>query len=164
MKNTKDLNLKDLLTFKVQALYDIELNLVKALEKMIKAADNSELREALEGHHRETKGHVERIEKIFSILGEKPKILKCEGIRGIIEDAEWVIKNVCPEAARDSNLIRAAQYAEHYEIAGYTGAIDWAETLGEEEIADLLKQTLKEEQGGDKKLREIGNKLDKEIA
>jgi ferritin-like metal-binding protein YciE len=162
-KETKEMNLKDLLITKLQALYDIETTLVKAIPKMADAATNEELRSGLEEHLAETENHVSRLEEAFSILEEEPKKLKCEGIRGLIEDGNWVAENTEPEAARDAALARAAQYIEHYEMAGYMGAISWADELGLEEVSSLLNETLEEEVEGDAKLAEIGETLQKEI-
>ena len=149
------MTLRDLLVQKVQALYDIETQIIKALPKMAKKAKNSELKSAFEEHLAETEEQASRLEQVFEILGEKPKKLKCEGIRGIIEDGAWVMQNVTG-AALDANLIAAAQYVEHYETAGYGSAATWAELLGEDEIKDLLGQTLEEEKAADEKLTSIG--------
>lgn len=156
----KNLKLADLLVLKLNALYDIEKALAKALPKLAKAASDPELKKGFEDHFKETVGHAERLEKAYELIGLKPKKLKVEGIRGIIVDGEWVIKNVMPAAARDANLIRAAQYAEHYEMAGYRGAISWANTLGLTDVVALLQQNLKEEMGADEKLEMAGRKLD----
>ncbi len=159
----KEADLRDLFIQKLQALYDVEKNLVKALPKMAKASTNRELEEGFIKHLAETRTHMERLEQIAKILDFKLKPLKSEAIRGLVKDGEWVIKNVTPEEARDSNLARAAQYVEHYEMAGYMAAIDWANALGESEVADLLAMTLAEEDMTDIKLREIGSMLDQDI-
>ncbi len=156
----KKSNLKDLLIQKLNALYDIEQELVKAIPKMAKAAMNQDLKEALRNHLAETRTHVERLSQAYKLIGVKAKKLKVEAIRGMIRDGEWVIKHVKPSEALDSNLVRAAQYVEHYEMAGYMGAISWATTLGEKKIATLLESTLKEEQSSDHKLGELGRELD----
>jgi ferritin-like metal-binding protein YciE len=161
MKNS---NLKDLLINKLKVLYDVESELVKALPKMVKASSDPELREGFNGHLAETKNHVQRLEKIFSILEEKPAKLKSEAIRGLIADTEWVIKNVKPENAKDANLARAAQYVEHYEMAGYIGAMSWAQELGQNEIASLMSETYEEEKSGDEALEKVGSKIQKEIS
>ena len=163
MLKNKEMGLRELFIQKINVLYDIESELVKALPAMAKAASDPELKEGFEGHLEETKNQVARLEQIHEILGEKPKKLKAEGIRGIIEDGKWVIKNVKPKAALDANLARAAQYAEHYEIAGYLAAITWAKTLGETEVAELLDETLQEEIAADQKLDMAGNQLDTKI-
>jgi ferritin-like metal-binding protein YciE len=157
MKNAK---LSDLLVIKLSSLYDIESALVKALPKMAKAADDPELKKGLADHWEETKGHAERLEKVFELLNLKPKKLKVEAIRGLIADGDWVIKNIEPPAARDVSLIRAAQHVEHYEMAIYRGAVSWATTLGFREIAALLQQNLKEEMAADEKLEMARGKLD----
>jgi ferritin-like metal-binding protein YciE len=131
---------------------------------MANAATDPELKKGFEDHLEETKNHVTRLEEIHGILGEKPKKLACEGIRGIIEDGEWVSKHVEGLEAKDANLARAAQYAEHYEIAGYMGAIAWAEELKQPKIVALLEQTLSEEIKGDSSLGALGRKLDQKVS
>lgn len=158
-KNVK-MSLRDLLIQKINALYDIEQELVKTLPKLGKAATDQKLKEAFRDHLAETRTHVTRLEQIHKLLGEKPKKLKVEGIRGIAKDGAWVIKNTKNDNALDTALIRAAQYAEHYEMAGYMGAIAWANVLGESEIVSLLEDTLAEEQGADQKLMSLGEELD----
>jgi ferritin-like metal-binding protein YciE len=161
MKKTMDL--RDLLVTKLNALYDMENAIIKAVPKLTKAAVNEKLRQGLNEHLEETREHARRLERAHSILNEKPKKLAGDGIRGIIADGEWVVKNVRPEQALDAAIARAAQYVEHYEISGYTGAISWAEELGENEIASLLNQTLQEEVASDEKLNEMGEELQKEL-
>ncbi len=157
------MNLRELLIQKVNALYDIEKSLVKALPKMAKASKDPDLKRGFTDHLAETKTHVVRLEQVAKILGVKVKALKSEAIRALVKDGEWVIKTVKPAEARDANLARAAQYVEHYEMAGYIAALDWAHTLGESEVADLLQETLEEEEATDMKLQEAGAMLDQKI-
>jgi ferritin-like metal-binding protein YciE len=152
MKND---TLKDLLILKVKALYDIENQIIRALPKMAKKATNPVLRDGFKRHLNQTKIHASRLEKIFKIFGAKPQKTKVEGIRGLAKDADWVMKNIRDKKALDANLIAAAQYVEHYEMAGYGSAREWAKEIGETEVADLLEQTLKEEKMTDEKLNQL---------
>jgi ferritin-like metal-binding protein YciE len=155
----KPMNLNDLLIMKIQALYDIELQLVKAIPKLVHACTDEELAENLSLHLNETKEQVERLERIFDILGTKPAKLKAEAIRGLADDADWVTKNVKEPLLLDIMIIAAASYVEHYEIAGYTTASAWAAALNEDEIADLLNETLAEEKAASDLLSEKSDKL-----
>ena len=157
------MNLEDLLINKLCALYYVENAMVKSLPKLAKAATDADLKNGFTEHLEETKGQVERLEEIFSMFEMKPKKLQSEAMDGLVADGEWIIKNVAPEEARDANLARAAQLVEHYEIAAYSAAISWAEELGLEEIATLLKETLAEEENTDEKLEITGTKIQKEI-
>src|SRR4051812_16732070 len=107
---------KQALVSKIQALYDIESELVKALPKMAGAAHDPELKDGFTTHLEETRKHVERLEEVFKMLEEKPHKLASAGIRGIIEDAEWVINEAdAPVNLKDAMLAASARYAEHYE-------------------------------------------------
>jgi len=137
---------------KIQALYDIEKQLEKALPKLVKASTDSELKKGLRDHLEETKNHSKRLEEIFSMLNSEPKKLISEGIRGIIEDVNWVAKVEGLSSVKDSMIASSARYAEHYEMAGYMSAILQAELLGMGEAVKLLSQTLEEEENADKSL------------
>ena len=40
----------------------------------------------------QTKGHVQRLEKIFQMLEESPKGPKCKGMEGLIEEGSEVME------------------------------------------------------------------------
>jgi ferritin-like metal-binding protein YciE len=129
-------------------IYDAEKQLIKALPKMAKAAENDELRDGFERHLQETEGHVRRLEEIFKGLNKKAKAKKCKAMKGLLEEGQELID----EEAGDAALIAGAQKVEHYEIASYGSLKSWAELLGEADAGDLLEQTLDEEKATDEKL------------
>ena len=139
---------------KVQALYDIEKELEKALPKMAKRVTDPILKEGLKEHIEETKNHTSRLLSIFGILDIKPKKLKSQGIRGIIADTTWVMSQDYPEALMDSMIAASGRYAEHYEIGGYMGAVELSMFLDQPEITNFLLETLEEEKVADQKLGE----------
>ena len=149
------ITLRDLFVMKIQALYDIELEIVKALPKIAQKASNAQLKKGLQEHLEETKEQAARLEQIFGMMGENPKKLIVEGIRGIVEDAKWVMANIKDPQALDAALIAAAQYVEHYEMAGYGTASEWAGMLDLDEAKNLLEETLDEEKNADEKLNDI---------
>ena len=132
--------------------YDAENQLVKALKKLAKKATADELREAFEAHRVETEGHVERLERVFESLEEKARGKHCEGIAGIIEEGKAIMEEDFDDSTMDACLIAAGQRAEHYEMAAYGTLVAWARTMGHEEEAELLQETLDEEKAADEKL------------
>jgi ferritin-like metal-binding protein YciE len=135
--------------------YDAEKQLTKALPKLAKAAASSNLRAAFESHLEETRGHVDRLERVFESLDEKPRGKHCEGIAGIIEEGKTIMGGEFDEATMDACLIAAGQRAEHYEMAAYGTLIAWAQSMGHGEAATLLQQNLNEEKAADKKLSSL---------
>lgn len=154
-KQPKYETLRDLLVLKLGSLLDIEEQLIKALPKMARAAQEEKLREAFTSHLEETKEQAKRLQEAFDNLSVTAKKTKVEAIRGLVKDTEWIIKSLKNPAARDALLIASAQYVEHYEMAGYGTAHDWAQRLGENEVADLLQETLDEEKAADTKLNDL---------
>jgi ferritin-like metal-binding protein YciE len=135
--------------------YDAEKQLTKALPKLAKTATSAELRDAFESHLEETRGHVDRLDQVFQSLGEKPRGKHCEGIAGIIEEGKSIMEGDFDEVTMDACLIAAAQRAEHYEMAAYGTLVAWARSMGHDQAADLLEETLEEEKAADQKLSSI---------
>lgn len=145
--------------FFIESLKDIywaENHLLKALPKMKKAATSEELKAAFEEHIVVTEGQVDRLDEVFSILGEKARGKKCEAMEGITKEGQSIIDETAKgSATRDVGLILAAQKVEHYEISTYGGLAQLARTLGENEAAELLEETLEEEKQTDRDLTKI---------
>jgi ferritin-like metal-binding protein YciE len=156
--------LKELYVEELRDIYNAENQLIKALPKMAKASTSDELRAGFEEHLEQTKGHAQRLEQIFSALGEKPSGKKCKGMEGLIEEGKEMIEDDLDGEAKDAGLISAAQRVEHYEIAAYGCVRTYAKILGEEEAASLLEQTLEEEKETDQKLTELAENINLEAA
>lgn len=155
-------SLRDLLVDELMDLYNAESQLVKALPKMAKAASHEDLKEGFEQHLEETRGHIDRLDRAFKILGAKAKSKTCHAMKGLVEEGAEAIEEEAPDAIRDAKLIGAAQRVEHYEIAAYGTARAFAETLGETKVADLLQETLDEEGETDKKLTALAQTINEE--
>lgn len=143
--------LRETLIEELKDIYDAEKQLLKALPKMAKAAENEELKEAFETHQEETQTHIERLEKAFEIFGQTPKSKKCKAMQGLLEEGQDLIK----EGEGDAALICAAQKVEHYEIASYGSLCAWADLIDEPDASELFQETLDEEKATDEKLTEI---------
>jgi ferritin-like metal-binding protein YciE len=135
--------------------YDAEKQLVKALPKMAKAAESTELRQAFVDHLEETNGHVTKLEQVFASLDERAKGKHCDGIAGILEEGKSTMEEDYEGATMDAALIASAQRVEHYEMAAYGTLVAWAKGMGHTEAADLLQQILDEEKAADEKLTEV---------
>jgi ferritin-like metal-binding protein YciE len=137
-------------------IYWAEKHLLKAIPKLMKAANSEELQQALENHLNVTEEHVRRLEQVFEMMGKKAQAKKCDAIEGITTEAQTVIEETQKgTATRDVGVIMSAQKAEHYEIATYGGLVQLAKTLGHKEIADILYSTLEEEKQADQELTDI---------
>ena len=151
-----DSMLKSFFEDELKDIYWAEKHITKALPKMKKAATSEKLQSAFENHLQQTLTHVQRLEQAFEILGKKAQAKKCDAMAGIVEECNGIISETDKgTATRDVGLILGGQKVEHYEISTYGGLAQLAVTLGLEDIADLLKQTLEEEKEADHLLTEI---------
>lgn len=147
--------LDDVLQGQLTDLHSAETQLVQALPKVAGSASAPELRQAIEHHLEETRGHVNRLEKAFDMLGTSSSGNECKAMAGLLAEGKEIIEAKGDAAAKDAALIAAAQRVEHYEIAGYGTARTLAEQLGRTDVARLLDETLDEESAADKKLTKI---------
>jgi ferritin-like metal-binding protein YciE len=150
METLHDLYLKEL-----RDLYGSEKLLVKALQKLAGKAESPELREALERHLEQTRGHVSRIEQVFQIHDEKPVGKRCKGLVGTLQEVDDDVSDDATPLVRDAAIIAGAQQVEHYEIAAYGTLNSYAIHLGYDEAAKLLQKSLDEEYAADRNLTEI---------
>jgi ferritin-like metal-binding protein YciE len=140
--------------------YDCEQKLVnKGLPKMIESANSTELRQALEQHLQETRNHVQRLEQVFGIIGADPKTEDNDIVDEMTNAAKDMISATEDGSVlRDAALIVAGNQVEHYEMAAYGSLVSFAQQLGYQQVAQILRQTLEEEKAADAKLTAIGER------
>jgi len=153
-KQPKDLN--DLFLETLKDIYFAEKQILRALPKMAKAAQSTELTAAFEKHRDETETHVERLEQVFELVGKPARGKTCEAILGIVEEGKEIMEDFAGTAALDPGLVAAAQAVEHYEMARYGTLRAWAQQLGMKEAVALLDATLGEEKATDAALSKLG--------
>lgn len=145
--------------FFVDCLKDIywaEKHLTKALPKMQEAATTEELKNAIAEHITQTEEHVSRLEQVFEMIGEKAQAKKCDAMEGLTKEAESILEETEEGTmTRDVAIIVASQKVEHYEIATYGSLVTLANTIGHDDVAQLLQTTLDEEKETDQGLTAI---------
>src|SRR6187549_461637 len=148
--------LEKFFTDSLKDIYWAEKHLTKALPKMQKAATTDELKSAIEEHLAQTEEHVSRLEQVFQLCGKKAQAKKCDAMEGLTKEGDSIMEETEPNTmTRDAGIIMAAQKVEHYEIATYGSLVQLAKTLGRNDAAEILHQTLEEEKQADEKLTEI---------
>jgi ferritin-like metal-binding protein YciE len=155
-------NLQQLYLKELRDLYDAENQITDALPKLIDAAHNSELKNALQEHLNVTENQIARLEQIFQMLNEKSSGETCKGMKGVIKEGDEIVSAGGDPATVDAGIISAAQRVEHYEMAGYGTVRTYAKLLGQEQHANLLQQTLDEEEEADKTLTQIASTVNVE--
>ncbi|WP_308992346.1 ferritin-like domain-containing protein [Mariniflexile litorale] len=154
--------LEDLFEHQLKDLYSAESQLIDALPKVAKKANDSKLKKAFEDHLEETKGHKKRLEEICETLNISATGETCKAMKGLIKETESFMDEADDKEVMDAGLIAEAQRVEHYEISGYGTAVRYAKELGHDDIASKLQKTLDEEYNADNKLDKLAeNRLNK---
>lgn len=151
--------MQDLLIDELKDLYSAEKQIVRALPKLAKAATSPDLKQALTNHLKETEGQVTRLEQIAEMVSKRLTGKTCVGMKGVLEEGSEVVEDTDKGTVRDAAMIAAAQRVEHYEMAGYGSAREFAKMLGLSQVATLLDETLEEEKAADKLLSGIAKQV-----
>lgn len=157
---TRQTTLKELFVEELKDLLSSESQLIKALPKIVKAAESEDLKQAFQNHLAETKAQLERVKQVFELTGEKPGAELCKGMQGIVAEGEDQIK----KNTGDLGLIGAGGRVEHYEIASYQGAIAMAKQLGLSKAEKLLTDSLQEEENAAELLSQLSKPMLKELS
>jgi ferritin-like metal-binding protein YciE len=147
---TKTLN--DLFHETLKDIYYAERQIVKALPKMARGAQDEKLKAAFLQHKEETEVQIERLKDVFEIIGKRAQGKTCPAIDGIIEEGHEILEEFKGTPALDAGLLAAAQAVEHYEISRYGTLRTWAQELGLKDAVKLLEETLAEESKTDETL------------
>lgn len=145
-------SLKELFINELKDIYHAEKQVARMLPKMSKQVSNDTLKEHFDEHLKETENQITRLEKVFEELGMSPKAKKCMGMEGIIEEGKELLEEIEDNSVLDAAILAAAQKVEHYEISSYGTMVTYADLLGMDDIAEMLRETLDEEKETDKKL------------
>jgi ferritin-like metal-binding protein YciE len=159
----KEEGLQDLFVEELRDLLDAEKQLVRALPAMAKAVSDEELATALREHLEVTRGHVDRLGRVFEALDRKPTARACKGMRGIVEEGRHIVQQEKGQPVKDTAIAGSARKVEHYEMAGYQNACALARQLGMNDAAGLLQQTLDEEVEADRQLAKLAGRLAGEV-
>ncbi len=143
-------------------IYSAEKQAVKAYPRLTKAVQSEELKQAMQEHLEQTKGQIERLDRIFEILEKRSSGKTCEGMKGLIEEAQTQLEEIEKGPVLDCAIIGALQRVEHYEIAAYGTVATLAEAMGQDEVKELLGETLEEEKETDERLTQVAQSVNSE--
>jgi ferritin-like metal-binding protein YciE len=152
------MKLEQLFLENLKDIYFAERQILKALPKMIKAAQEPKLKQGLTTHREETQGQIERLQQVFEFIGERARGKTCEAIQGIIAECEELLDEATEASpVRDAGLIACGQAVEHYEMARYGALIAWGTVLGDKVSVALLQANLDQEKNADALLTKLAD-------
>jgi ferritin-like metal-binding protein YciE len=139
--------MRELLTHELGDLLYAERRFLTATRRLEREAEDPEIKARLEQHVGETEKQIERLDRAFQAIGEKAKAEKCEAAIGLREEHD----SFKSEEKPSKEILQAFDLGsglrvEHYEIAAYRSAIAVARVLGENECAEILGESLAEEE------------------
>jgi ferritin-like metal-binding protein YciE len=148
--------LQQMLIDQLKDAHSAERQAIQAMKRIAKKATEPQLREGLEAHVAQSEEQRTRVEQALEKLGAKPGRKVCEAMRGLVEEAQHELEEQEEKGpVMDLVIVASQQRMEHYEIAAYGTMAELAKAMGENEVAELLGQTLAEEKAQDERLTEV---------
>ena len=135
----------ELLTHKLGAALTMEHTVLKMLDELANEARHGELEELFRHHAEETTEQIANLGKAFAALDLEPDKKPCPAIKALRVEGKANIELAKGEFVDDVVLAAAAE-TEHHEIAVYEELITYAQAMGRQDVADLLRQNLEQEQ------------------
>ncbi|AEH37006.1 YciE/YciF ferroxidase family protein [Halopiger xanaduensis] len=151
---------EDLFVSGLKHAYYTEQRLVDALDELESSSSNEELKSGFAEHREETQQHIDRIEQVFEQLDADAEAEEDPVVEGMIQAHEEFMDQNPSDQAIDRFNIAAGQKSEHYEIATYGNLIPMADQLGMDDVADMLEETMREEQDELDTLSQMGEEFD----
>lgn len=140
----------ELFLHELGAALTMEKRILEMLGKLQEEANDSGLRRELKQHHRETQGHVENLNQVYTALGKKPEEQPCPAIEGLKKEGDQLLDQV-DNSLVDTVILDGVVETEHYEIAVYDGLIIKAEQMGDDDVIALLNENIEQEEATLKK-------------
>lgn len=157
-------NLNELFSHSLRDMYWVENKLHSELPKMAEKAQNPELKQAFLDHQKDTEKQMQRLEKVFEMIGLEARKEKCDAMDGILKEGEELMEKSENNDLLDAVLISAGNKVEHYEIATYGTLRNYANKLGLPEAARLFQESLDEESAADEKISGLADMCINEVA
>jgi ferritin-like metal-binding protein YciE len=152
-------SLQELYQNKLQMILDAEQQALQAMTQMAQMISNPELRQGFEMHRRQSEEQVRRLEQVVQRAGKSSQATQCQSMRALIDEGQRIAQQIDDPDTLDAHLIGGQQAIEHHEIAAYGTVRTWARHLGRNDDAQLLQQTLQEEEQADRLLTSIAERM-----
>jgi len=128
-------------------IYDAENQFLKGQQEMLQNATDPNLQQMIQQHIQQTQFQIQNLDQVFSVMGQQPQRMTCDGAKGIVTEGQKVIKETKNNPALcDCAIAAAADKVEHYEIASYRALIQEAQFMGQQQVMSLLQQNLEQEE------------------
>ena len=138
---------KELLVHELADLLYAERRFLTGTKTLARETQDPAVKKRIEQHVQETETQISRLEKAFASIGEKAKGEKCEAAVGLREEHDSFKSEEKPsKPLLEAFDLGSGLRVEHYEIAGYRSAIAVANALGHTECAEILRESLAEEE------------------
>lgn len=150
-------DLKDVYLDQIQDLYSACKQSIDATTKLGQAAKDDELGKALAAGSKGIAEGMEKLERICSDHDIAPDGEFCKGMEGLVKEAHAhaLDEEFGSDDARDAMIVTQYQRMAHYAIAGYGCCLAFANRLGLDENAAILKECLEETRDGDERMTKI---------
>ncbi|KIN66447.1 DUF892 domain containing protein [Sulfitobacter noctilucae] len=150
-------SLEDVYKDQLQDLYSACKQSLDATTELGRAASDKELSEALIAGSNGIATGMDKLKSLCATHDIDPEGEHCKGMEGLVKEvhAHVIDADFGGDATRDAMAITQYQRMVHYALAGYGCLVAFANRLGLNEDAAILKAQLDETYDGDRRMTEI---------
>ena len=126
--------------------YDAEHQFLEAQQEMLGQASDGHLQSMLQNHINQTQRQIQNLEEVFGQMGLEPQRQTSQAAQGLVADGQTGLQQAEGGPVADTLIAGAQAKVEHFEIASYRGLVTGAQQMGQDEVVDILKQNLLQEE------------------
>lgn len=148
-------NLKDLLYQRVDEMYSSEEQEMNGFGEMLGYIHSNRLKEVFVRMADRSKEHISLLGDILVKLDRKATHRKTQMTQGILDEGWIAVKKSNSPEVLDAALLTVGQQMKQVEIAAYRAIRSYARTLGYQDIENIAKDVLEEEEKEDAELSRL---------
>lgn len=153
----------DLFVHELSSIYSGEQTLAQILPTLANEVKNDQVKSALQEHEQQTRQQIQNLEQVFQQLGTKPLQIESYAIEGLKREHDEFKKAQPSEQALTGFIVDATVKTEHFELASYRGLVEKARLMGQQDVARLLEQNLRQEEQMAQKAEQLGRQLGQQM-
>lgn len=148
-------DLQEILITELQEIHSAEKQLARMIPRLVKAADNETLQEAIEERLEEGEQILADVEAALEELESTPGRKKNVAAEGLVNDMKEHVQELQQGPALDTVLIGALQKTEHYCIAAWGTVKALGQAVGQQDLVGAMERALEEGREYDERLTQL---------
>jgi len=163
---SKPESLQDIYADEIKDLWSANDQMARSVKALAGRVHDPKLKQMLEGSHEGINQHAQTLKGLLEKADEEVKPEKCQGMAGLVSEAEKHTAKEAPEDGELLDIIVLSQYQRmcHYGISGFGTAATYAKALGRKDDAKALQTIVADIYKADEYASKLAEKSERAVA